>query len=74
MNKPDGGFDWSKLFMGLAVAIVFIMQQYHAMQLSDVKTIVVPRTEVDNRVMHKDEILFALKAISDRLNALEGKK
>ena len=44
MTKPDGSFDFSKAMMGLD-AIVFIMQQYHAMKLEDLKQQVVPRPE-----------------------------
>ena len=75
MNKPDGSFDFSKFFMGLAVALVFIMQQYHAMQLADVKSNVVPRDEYEKRheqVMDKGEILKALQMLNARLNAMEG--
>jgi len=28
-TKSDGGTDWSKLFMGFAVALVFVFQSYH---------------------------------------------
>jgi len=68
--------DWSKIVMGIAVAIVFIMQQYHAMKLEDVKNLVVPRPEFEqraDRVMDKDEILQALEDINNRMLALEKK-
>ena len=75
MNKPDGTFDYSKFFMGLAVAIVFVLQQYHAMQLDDVRSSVVPRAEYEKHrdsTMDKDEILKALQMVNARLNSMEG--
>ena len=76
MNKPDGTFDYSKFFMGLAVAIVFVLQQWHAMQLDAVKDIVVPRPEYEQRhekVMDKDEILKSLQMINSRIDAMKIK-
>ena len=72
-NKPD----WSKIAMGVAVAIVFVMQQYHAMQVADIKAEVVPRPEYQRKadtIMGKDEILDAFKDFSRRLEELERKK
>ena len=65
--------DWSKIVMALAVGIVFILQQYHAMKLEDVKSTIVPRHELDKTVMDKEDILAALQAITHRLDAMEGK-
>jgi len=73
--------DWNKIFMGFAMALVFIMQQYHAMQLADVKSNVVPRTEYEqrhqnqqNKTMDKDAILDAFRDFSKRLERLETEK
>ena len=66
--------DWSKIAMGIAVAVVFVMQQYHAMRLADVKATVVPRHELTETVMDKTDILAALQAITLRLDAMEDKK
>ena len=72
MNAEDvAKIDISKIAMGIAVAIVFILQQYHAMKLEDVKSSVVPRTEITETVMNKEDILAALKAITSRLDAME---
>ena len=74
--KDDGSFDYSKFFMGLAVAIVFVLQQWHAIQLDDVRSKVVPRAEYEKHrdsTMDKDEILKALQMVNARLNAMEGK-
>ena len=68
--------DWSKIAMAIAVAVVFVMQQYHAMKLDEVHKIVVPRAEVQattDKIMDKEEIMQALKMINDRLNSMEEK-
>ena len=77
MNKPDGTFDYSKFFMGLAVAVVFVMQQWHAMKLEDLKTQVVPRKEIEQQTtkfMHRDTILSAINRLNNRMDILEGKQ
>jgi len=74
MNADDiAKVDWSKIAMGIAVAIVFIMQQYHAMKLDEVKDTVVPRHELTRTVMDKTDILAALQSITQRLDAMEEK-
>jgi hypothetical protein len=74
MNADDvAKIDWGKIAMGIAVAIVFIMQQYHAMKLDEVKASVVPRHELSKTIMDKEDILAALQAITQRLNAMENK-
>ena len=69
--------DWSKLVMGFAVGLVFIMQQWHSMQMADIKSNLVPRPEYTaktNKVMDKAEIMDAFRGFSKRLEDLEGKK
>ena len=72
INKLDVG----KIAMGIAVAIVFILQQWHAMKLDDMKTTIVPRSEYQRHAdttMDKDDIMEALSAINNRLNIMEKK-
>ena len=72
MNAEDvNKIEWSKIAMGISVGIVFILQQYHAMKLDEVKSSVVPRTELTETVMNKEDILAALNAITSRLDAME---
>ena len=47
--------DWSKIAMGIAVAIVFVMQQYHAMMLTEVKTTVAAHTQVNDELEFNQE-------------------
>ena len=73
---PTGETDWSKIFMGFAMALVFVMQQYHSMQLADVRAEVVPRAEYEKKhekLMQKDEILTALKLLTERINTIDKK-
>ena len=74
VKHSNGDIDWSKMFMGFAVALVFVMQQYHAMQVSDLKSNVVPRAEYEVKhqdVMDKDVILAAIKELHDRIDRID---
>ena len=76
MEKEDvAKTDWSKIAMGIAVAIVFVMQQYHAMMLTDVQETVAKHTQLNgelefNQVNRKK----VFKDIDIRLKALEEKR
>ena len=72
--KTNGEIDYQKLFMAFAMAVVFIMQQYHAMQVADLKSNVVPRAEYElkhQEVMDKDMILAAIKELHDRIDEVK---
>ena len=76
LKKDNGDIDWSKIFMGFAMALVFVMQQYHAMQVSNLKSNIVPRAEYEAKhrdVMDKDVIISALKELNNRLDRMEEK-
>ena len=69
--------DWSKIVMGIAVGVVFVMQQWHSIQVSNIKANLVPRVEYEARTgkaMDKTEIMDAFRDFSKRLEDLEGKK
>ena len=78
MNADDvSKIDWSKIAMGVAVAIVFVMQQYHAMKLEDVRSVVVPRheyTETTDKIIPKNEVLVMLKTLDERITSIEEKR
>ncbi len=72
--KTNGEIDYQKLFMAFAMAVVFIMQQYHAMQVADLKSNIVPRAEYEIKhqdVMDKDIILAAIKELHDRIDEVK---
>ena len=74
VKHSNGDIDYQKLFMAFAMAVVFIMQQYHAMQVADLKSNIVPRAEYEVKhqdVMDKDIILAAIKELHDRIDRIE---
>ena len=67
--------DWSKIAMGVAVAIVFVMQQYHAMMLTDVKATVAEHTVLNDEMeFNQENRKKVFKDIDLRLEALEKGK
>ncbi len=76
LKNDKGDVDYQKLFMAVAMAVVFIMQQYHAIQVSDLKENVVPRAEYTahrENLMDKDVILAAIKELNNRIDDVEEK-
>ena len=74
LKKQNGDIDFSKLFMGFALALVYVMQSYHAIQVSELKNTVVPRAEYEikhQEVMDKDMILAAIKELHDRIDEVK---
>ena len=74
---PTGDIDFSKLFMGLAIALVYIMQSYHAMQVADIKASTMPRAEAQridsNLAINAENIKKVLADVDKRLTKLEEK-
>ena len=76
IDEETGKIQWDRIFMGFAVALVFIMQSYHAMQVADLKDKVVPRVEYTahrDRTMDKDMIMQELHKLEARLNNMENR-
>ena len=72
-NEEVKQTDWSKIAMGIAVAVVFVMQQYHAMKLDEVKSTIVPRAELDDKLeFNADNRKLVFRDIDRRLNRLES--
>jgi len=76
MNAEEvNSIDWGKMAMGIAVAIVFVLQQYHAMQLDEVKTVVAEHTRLDDDLeFNQENRKKVFKDIDLRLKALEEKR
>jgi len=68
LNQKLSDADLTKLFMGLAMAIVLVMQQWQTMSIAAIKT----QAEV-NRInfMNKEEILKISDSMDDRIRILE---
>jgi len=87
-GQPTGETDWSKIFMGFAMALVFVMQQWHSIEVSNIKADMVPRAEIqrhsemlqaelgehNDKFMGKTEILDAFRDFSKRIEYLEESK
>ena len=76
-TKNINEVNWKNIFMSFSIAVVFVMQQWHAMKLEDLKTQVVPRSEIEQKTtkfMNRDTILSAINRLNDRMDVLEGKQ
>jgi len=63
VKKPNGEVDWSKVFMGFAVALVLVLQQWQSYRIAEIKA----QGEVNSvNFMSKDQI-------EKRLEMLEAK-
>ena len=75
VKHSNGEMDWSKLFMGLAMAIVLIIQQFQTYHIADLKAQAVIQEQVfmpKERVLKKEaEALKKLYAIEGRLTEIE---
>ena len=67
--------DWSKLFMGLAMAVVLIIQQFQTYHLADLKAQAAIQEKLfmpKDRVLKKEnEALAKLRLALDKLDAIE---
>jgi len=75
VKHSNGEIDWSKLFMGLAMAIVLIIQQFQTYHIADLKAqgsiqekLFMPK----ERVLKKEaEALKRLESMDRRLERIE---
>ena len=75
VKHSNGEMDWSKLFMGLAMAVVLIIQQFQTYHLADLKAQAAIQEKLfmpKDRVLRKEnEALAKLKLALDKLDAIE---
>ena len=75
VKHSNGEIDWSKLFMGIAMAIVLIIQQFQTYHIADLKAQAVIQEKIfmpKDRVLRKEaEALKKLEVISQRLTQIE---
>ena len=88
VKHSNGEIDWSKLFMGLAVALVLVLQQWQAYRIAEIKAngeIIkiqfITKEKVNERLNHmdkiymkKDELLYHLKLLEDSHGVLDENK
>ena len=67
LKKPNGDTDWAKFFMGFAVALVFIIQSVHSLNISNLKEDLVPRSEIHERYTTKNEAVIITQESIDKL-------
>jgi len=75
VKHSNGEMDWSKLFMGLAMAVVLIIQQFQTYHLADLKAQAAIQEKLfmpKDRVLKKEnEALAKLRLALDKLDAIE---
>ena len=74
--RTNGEIDFSKMFMAVAVAVVFIMQSWHTMQMDTLSKTIVPRTEVEQTYVPHKEITQGQDTLENQIvlltKAIEG--
>jgi len=82
VKRTNGDIDWSKLFMGFAVALVLVLQQWQSYRLAEIKAVAdanandfMKKEEVAKRLDHmddtfmkKDELLIHLRKLEESHN------
>jgi len=75
IKKPNGDTDWNKFFMGFAVALVLVIQQFQTYHIADLKAQALIQEKVfmpKERVLKKEaEALKKLAHIESRLDKIE---
>ena len=80
LKKDNGDIDYSKLFMGFAMALVLVLQQWQSYRLAEIKAqgevnaiqfmkkdeVVRRLNHMDEKFMQKDELLEHLKRLEER--------
>ena len=70
VKHSNGDIDWTKLFMGFAMAIVLIIQQFQTYHIADLKA----QAAIQERVfMPKDRVLKKEAEALEKLHAIEGR-
>ena len=68
LKDKNGDTNWSAIFMGFAMALVIVMQQYQTMHIAEIKT----QGEVNAiNFMEKDEIENIQKDLMKRIEYVE---
>ena len=78
VKHSNGEVDWSKLFMGFAMAVVLIIQQFQTYHIADLKAQkeisdakFITRIAVEKRLDHMDETFMKKSELLHHLNKLE---
>ena len=72
VKHSNGQIDYTKLFMGIATAILFLIQGLQSMHLISLSSKTVPRSELSATMqVNKDNLKKVLADVNKRLNELE---
>ena len=78
VKNAHGDLDWSKVFMGFAMALVLILQQWQSYRLAEIKAQAeansvqfMKREEVVRRLDHMDEAFMRKDELLHHLQKLE---
>ena len=70
LKQPNGDVDWSKIFMGFAMAAVLILQQVQTMHIAEIRT----QAEINKvNFLSKDKVYKIEDNLEKRLEILEEK-
>ena len=68
LKDKEGNTNWSALFMGFAMALVIVMQQYQTMHIAEIKV----QGEINTiNFMHKDEVRQIQADLMSRVEYVE---
>ena len=78
VKNAHGELDWTKVFMGFAMALVVILQQWQAYRIAEIKAQgeanavqFIKRDEVTKRLDHMDDVFMKKNELLHHLNKLE---
>ena len=87
VKHGNGDIDWTKMFMGIATAVIMVMQAYSQMQHNTTREYVmkmddkiVPRTEIENTYMQgkhlvsRAELEKKIEEMQTEIDMLAGEK
>lgn len=88
LKKSNGEVDYTKLFMGLAMAIVLVLQQWQSYKIAEIQTVgevnkinFMSKDKIEQRLedlekvfMNKEKLIKYLDKVEARLNRLEEER
>ena len=88
LKKSNGEVDYTKLFMGLAMAIVLVLQQWQSYKIAEIQTVgevnkinFMSKDKIEQRLedlekvfMNKEKLIKYFDKVEARLNRLEEER
>ena len=87
LKKPNGEMSWERIFMGIGMAVVLILQQWQSYRIAEIKVqgevnkvnfmskeAIERRLEkLESKFMDRSELMMHIKSIDERMTTLERK-